>query len=401
VTRPPFRRIVVIALALILAGRSVHAQSVVNPTTAEFDPSADHNTVLPDGTAAVQSYQLGLYYIGASAPFQTFSLGKPAPQSDGKVRVNLSTLLVPLPTPGIDYTSDVAAIGPGGTARSTLSNTFSWAVPCSYSVSPLTASVAYTANTSSTTVTAGTGCTWTAVSNVAWITLSAGASGSGNGTVSFAVAANAATTSRSGTLTVAGQTVTVTQAAAPCAYTASPTSQTLTSNAGTGSVSVTTTSGCSWTARSDAPWVTITAGASGSGSGTVAYSALANTTTTSRTGTLTVAGRTVSITQSGVSCTYTISPTTQAIGAPGGTASVAVTASASVCTWTAASGANWITVTSSASGTGSGIVSYSVAANTQTSTRSGTVTVSGQSLSVNQAAAQPPKAPTSLHLVTN
>jgi hypothetical protein len=34
------------------------------------------------------------------------------------------------------------------------------------------------------TVTAGTGCGWTGVSNASWITVTGGASGSGNGTVS-------------------------------------------------------------------------------------------------------------------------------------------------------------------------------------------------------------------------
>jgi hypothetical protein len=63
---------------------------------------------------------------------------------------------------------------------------------------------------------------------------------------------------------------------------------------------VTTTAGCAWTAKSNVAWITITAGASGSGSGAVSYSVAANTSTASRTGTITAAGKTFTVTQSGV-----------------------------------------------------------------------------------------------------
>ena len=65
-------------------------------------------------------------------------------------------------------------------------------------------------------VTAGSTCAWSATSNAAWLTVSAGATGTGNGSVSVAVAANTGA-QRSGTMTIAGQTFTVTQAA-PCTY---------------------------------------------------------------------------------------------------------------------------------------------------------------------------------------
>jgi PKD repeat protein len=83
---------------------------------------------------------------------------------------------------------------------------------CSFSISPTNASHPAAASTGNVGVTAGAGCAWTATSNVAWITLTSGASGSGNGTVAYSVAANTGTTSRSGTLTIAGSTFTVTQA---------------------------------------------------------------------------------------------------------------------------------------------------------------------------------------------
>src|SRR3954470_15771253 len=86
--------------ALLTVGpldRDTYAQTVLNPNTAEFSPSADHSAVLSDGSPAVQSYQLELYLVGATSPFQVASLGKPAPQADGKIRVTLSSVLNPLP----------------------------------------------------------------------------------------------------------------------------------------------------------------------------------------------------------------------------------------------------------------------------------------------------------------
>jgi len=140
------------------------------------------------------------------------------------------------------------------------------------------------------------GCSWTAVSNVGWITITTGASGSGNGTVSYSVGANGGA-ARSGTMTIAGQTFTVTQSGG-CSYSISPTSQAFTAAAGSGSVAVTAGAGCSWTAASNAGWITITTGASGSGNGTVTYSVAANG-GAARTGTMTIAGQTFTVTQNG------------------------------------------------------------------------------------------------------
>jgi glucose/arabinose dehydrogenase len=82
-----------------------------------------------------------------------------------------------------------------------------------------------------------------------------------------------------------------------CSYSISPTSRRVGPAAGTGTVSVTATSGCHWTAVSNASWITVTAGSSGVGNGTVSYSYAANTTGRQRRGTITIAGRTFTLTQ--------------------------------------------------------------------------------------------------------
>ncbi len=82
-------------------------------------------------------------------------------------------------------------------------------------------------------------------------------------------------------------------------------------------------------------------------------------------------------------CSYSISPTNANFQVGGGGNSVTVTATAG-CGWTATSNAAWITINSGASGTGNGTVSYSVSANTG-AVRAGTITIAGQTFTVNQA----------------
>jgi len=130
--------------------------------------------------------------------------------------------------------------------------------------------------------------------------VTSGASGTGNGSVGLSVAANTGA-ARMGTVAIAGETFTVNQAAfvAPCSYSIAPTSQSVPVLGGTGTVTVTTTSACAWTASSNAPWLSITSGATGTGNGTVGFGAAANT-GIARTGTLTIAGQTFTVTQPAV-----------------------------------------------------------------------------------------------------
>jgi Zn-dependent metalloprotease len=108
----------------------------------------------------------------------------------------------------------VSAVGNDGTTHTAATNvpTDCGGGTCTFSINPTSASVAATASTGSVSVTATAGCSWSAVSNASFITITSGSSGTGNGTVNYSVAANTATTSRTGTLTIAGLTFTVTQA---------------------------------------------------------------------------------------------------------------------------------------------------------------------------------------------
>lgn len=84
-----------------------------------------------------------------------------------------------------------------------------------------------------------------------------------------------------------------------CSYSVSPGSQTVTSALSNQVQTVTAGAGCSWLAFSNAFWIAITSPSSGTGNGTVTYQVLANPGTTSRTGTLTIAGQVITITQNG------------------------------------------------------------------------------------------------------
>jgi len=167
--------------------------------------------------------------------------------------------------------------------------------PCSPSISPASQSVPTAGGSGTISVTAASGCAWTASSDSGWVTINSGANGSGNGTVGFSAAANTGTSSRTATLTVAGQQFTVTQAGASCNATVSPMTIGTTANGGSGLITVTTTAGCAWTAVSNDGWISVTSG--GTGSGAANYYVTPNSNPTVRTGTLTVAGKTITVTQ--------------------------------------------------------------------------------------------------------
>ena len=259
-----------------------------------------------------------------------------------------------------------------------------------------TAGCAYTVNPISHTVPSGGGqvtinvattpaCPWTASPQSPWITLTTPASASGAGAATFNVAAT--TSSRAGAVVVAGQTVAISQGALACSYTISPDSASIPASGGSGRVTVATASGCAWSASSTASWLEIVGAAAGRGNGEVTYQAGPSTST--RSATLTVAGRTFTVNQS-AACSFSISPEQLNIAAAGGTSTVNVTAQ-NGCAWSMSSPVSWITLRANGPENGAGAVQVTVAANTGAA-RSATITIAGRTLSVSQAA-QPVSSP--------
>jgi Putative binding domain, N-terminal/Viral BACON domain len=251
---------------------------------------------------------------------------------------------------------------------------------CSFSADPLSLSFGAQGGTGTATITAGSGCAWTAASDSPWITLMGSTSGTGGGGISFAVSPVSGP-ARSGTITVAGIQVTVSQSAG-CTVTLGSAGQQLEAAGGDVSVSVAAAAGCAWTAASNVSWITVASGGSGTGDGTVKLTVAP--TSTARSGTVTIAGQTFTVNQqgSGSSCTFSIDPKSANVPASGGTGSVQLATSAG-CAWTATSNASWLTITSGGSGSGPGNVGFSAAAMTG-GPRSGTLTVGGQTFTVNQ-----------------
>jgi hypothetical protein len=177
---------------------------------------------------------------------------------------------------------------------------------CSYSVSPNgSTTFGLSGGSGSFTVTTGSSCPSTVESTAtSWLTITSAASGQGSRTVSYSVAASSV--SRSASIYVdqapgaASFTVTQSQNAPSggCTYSLSSYNKSFTSSGGSGSFTVSATSGCSWTAVSNYPtWLHITSGSSGSGSGTVSYTV--DSATSGRSGTITAAGQTYTVTESG------------------------------------------------------------------------------------------------------
>jgi hypothetical protein len=165
-----------------------------------------------------------------------------------------------------------------------------------------------------------------------------------------------------------------------------PTGAFFSADAAGGSVAVSGVEGCTWTAVSNDPWIVVAPGAGGSGDGTVQYGVDANPAASLRRGTMTIAGRTFTVTQAGLSCSYSIDPPGTSVGSEGGTGLVTVV-TVPGCAWTASSTESWITLTSGESGTGPGTVSYSVTVNLDPAPRSGELQIAGQAFTVSQAGA--------------
>jgi len=109
---------------------------------------------------------------------------------------------------GEDEAGELYVVGLGGSLSKLVSSG-----PCTYAIAPTSRDLGAGTAAGSVAVTAGGGCTWTAVSNApSWLHVTSGASGTGNGTVGYSVDAyTGKPKNRKGTLTIAGRTFTVKQ----------------------------------------------------------------------------------------------------------------------------------------------------------------------------------------------
>ena len=264
---------------------------------------------------------------------------------------------------------------------------------CEFNVTPTEVSAAASGGDITVTVTATSGvdCPRTASSNSSFIAVKSGSSGSGTGTVVLTLANNTGA-ARVGQVTVAGQAVTVLQDGfVACPFNVAPTQTTAPAGGGNVVVTLTSSNGpsCAWIAISQSSGLTVAPPSGGSGNGSVTLAVGANPGTAARTLTALVGGQQVRIDQTGspVACGFSISPASLQVTAAGGGTMVTIqNTQGTACQWSSLSSAPWINVISGAGGIGNGTTSISVQPNNGAA-RNGTVTIAGNTFSVQQDAA--------------
>jgi len=233
-------------------------------------------------------------------------------------------------------------------------------------------------------VTSLTNCQWNVASSSEWIRVTSGPSGSGTGEVSFQILPNPTTNIRTGTIAVGASVIRVTQAGAQCTVMLQTLELTIPSTGRTGNIAI--TSNCQWSARSSVDWIQIVNTAAGTGNGAVGYQVTANPGANPRTGTITISGQAVIVTQSGQQCSLNVSSTSGTLPPRGGTASFNVSGGSS-CAWTADARDPWLNV-EYASVTGNGVVRYTAPPNTTGQMRTTLINVGSQTVTIQQAPLQ-------------
>src|ERR1035437_875693 len=161
--------------------------------------------------------------------------------------------------------------------------------------------------------------------------------------------------------------------AQPCTYVVNPASFSISAASTPGSVLVTQTPGSAcgnYSATTQTPWLHITSDVSGAPGSSVTFIADANLSAIPRIGALSIALQTVTVTQAGANCAFSMTPTSQNIPVGGGDNTFKVQAN---CLWQATSNVTWIAV--SASGISDVPVNYTVLPNKCAAGRSGTITL--------------------------
>jgi DNA-binding beta-propeller fold protein YncE len=212
-----------------------------------------------------------------------------------------------------------------------------------------------------------------------WLTIT----GVTNGVVSFSFTASAS--NRTANITLLGMTIPILQGVESFTYSLSTNVFTEGAYAGSNNVYLTMVpnGGSSWTASANAPWLHLSeASQFGISSSNVVFSFDENPGAT-RSGTITIAGQTLTVTQSGP--VFFISASSRLEGPTGGSDSVGLAVSPNFGNWTATTYASWLHFSpANQNGTGSTNVVFTCDANPGM-TRVATVSISGQSLTVTQA----------------
>jgi len=257
-------------------------------------------------------------------------------------------------------------------------------------------------------------CAWTVSSRVSWIDITSDASGAGSTEITMRVARNNGG-ERTGTVEFPSGVITVKQRPVPppssspappapttpppapplpeppppappspppsppppppCTYEVSPLRfDSVAPAAAEVFVDLTTSPTCGWTANSAASWISMSP-TSGTGSARVRLTVLANS-GEQRTASVVVAGRTITVTQNSVPCTYTVKPDKLDLSSAAQAREITITTQAR-CPVAVTTAASWIYIGPFAK-TGSGKVIILVERNGKHNKRTATVDVTGE-----------------------
>jgi hypothetical protein len=122
-----------------------------------------------------------------------------------------------------------------------------------------------------------------------------------------------------------------------CVYAVAPVQANVVGHqAGSATINVVTLFNCNWTTVSHANWISVISGINQNGSGQAQLSIQVNPSEAPRTGTVTVAGKTITINQAAWTCSYALSSSSANVAAGGSNGTTQVI-TPNHCPWTASS----------------------------------------------------------------
>ncbi len=305
------------------------------PVALNFSVSPNSTTLPRSGTLNIggQTYQINQDPTPCSVTVDASALSSPFATAGGFAGINITAnggncswtassgatwaTLAPLGGSGngsiiVTASSNSSSASPRSTNITVAGQTIPISqagTTCTYNLGSSTASVPFGGGAGSVTVTAPAVCGWSASLDptAPWLGITSSGS-AGTSDVSFTAAPNPNDTPRSGTLTIAGQPYTVTQGAAPCNYVLSGSNTTVASTQTSSSFTFSTAAtGCTTTAVSYSNWLTVNTNTSPDGmSGSVDFTAAANTSGSTRMGTIQFGGQTFTVSQTGAACAYSL-----------------------------------------------------------------------------------------------
>lgn len=242
---------------------------------------------------------------------------------------------------------------------------------CSFAFTPPSMDVPAAGGTFTFEVATGPRCYWSAGAGEYYVTTTS--SGLGNGTVRFIVAPNTVNQSRQTSIFVRNAVFYVRQAARACIYTLGPPSVNVGPASSSGTFTVSAPQGCFWSAQAQGSFLSATGWANGNG--TVNY-AVQNNNGPNRSGTIVLLDQqspaaTFTVNQTGLNCTYSVSPIQLTVPAAGAAGSFVVNTQPG-CTWFIDRNQNWILIQTGA-GSGPATVPFTVQPQTARTTRSAVI----------------------------